>query len=245
MCFYLIAGGNQLCTRIAANIILYCASTDPPCIFVWFTRKSSRLSHASMVFGHWIATCRAAEQFQALEMGCTTGPWSDDRMHSKAEGLPKVFMWSVDCRWFQPQRTESKNKKFGRRCLASGRGVELPCLVAQSFSCWVSYYRLTLGSLMPKQRVEAPVRLRRCFGRRHRGTVQLPTVFEFDQICTRNGSAMCNLEDNLPQPSCITWLNLRNVWLFCFLKCVVQVFYILLVAMFESFPCRRNYGHFK
>lgn len=75
----------------------------------------------------------------------------------------------------------------------------------------ISYYRLTLGSLMPKQRVEAPVRLRRCFGRRHRGTVQLPTVFEFDQICTRNGSAMCNLEDNLPQPCRITWLNLRNV----------------------------------
>ena len=37
---------------------------------------------------------------------------------------------------------------------------------------------------MPKQSVEAPMRLRRCIGRRHTGTVQLPTVFQFDQTCT-------------------------------------------------------------
>lgn len=78
MCFYLIAGGNQLCTRIAANIILYCASTDPPCIFVWFTRKT--------VGCHMPAWCLAAGSYMPCRRAV---PSTWNGMHDRA-----MIWWS-------------------------------------------------------------------------------------------------------------------------------------------------------
>ena len=102
--------------------------------------------------------------------------------------------------------------------------------------------RLTSGTLMPKQCVEAPKRVRRCFGRRRRGTAQLPTVFEFNQLLAQNGNATCNLEENLPEPYFIIDVSSHGsicTMCECFVFDQVCCARILLVAMFVSVwsPC--------